>query len=282
MSYAGFYINLDDSADRRAEIEAELDRYGLRDRYQRVAATKGNALGFPNPRLSPSEVGCFTSHYLALKNNGSAARHLHILEDDAVLCGFTGHTLRWAIESGVIDQFDILFTDTFVTPLNGEYQYCKALYDRSVERGPSGGVTAVRSQIVKHIAGMNSYLVNRASIGKLISIYERELGAGARHPIDLAVRVLSERGDLRTGALFPFTTSVRLSRTLDTTLPGRRQDDLTAVAAWIGRNSFFVGADMHELRTQAERLLQVPDSDPHHQTLARILAFSLTDKYHPF
>jgi len=58
--------------------------------------------------------------------------------------------------------------------------------------------------------------------------------------------------------------------------------DLTSIAAWLGRNSFFVDCDMQALVADAERLLPIPDNDLHRRLLARILSFSLTDKYRPY
>ena len=283
MPYAGFYINLDDSADRRAEIEVEIARFGLQQRYRRFAAIKGNALGFPNPKLLDAEIGCFTSHCLLLQANIGADTHLHVVEDDVVFSRFTDYALRWAIEKGTIDQLDVLFTDTFITPLNNEYRFCKELYDRSFDRDDAGNIRRVRPRVVKHIAGTSSYLVNRGSIGKLVDVLMRILKAGARTPLDITLRGLADKGVLRTGALFPFVTSVRLPRLLDTTLAGRtHHHDLTSIAAWLGRNSFFVDCDMQALVADAERLLPIPDNDLHCRLLARILSFSLTDKYRPY
>lgn len=279
MTYAGFYINLDDSVARRAEVEAEIARYGLQDRYRRFPAVKGNALGFPNPRLSDSEIGCFTSHYVLLKDNAAAATHLHILEDDVIFSHLTEYALRWVIESGAIEQYDIIFTDTLVVPRNFDYQYCKELYERSVKRDASGKIATVRFNIVSHVAGMNSYIVNRGSIAKLIDFCAQELSRGPSKPLDIAIRDAAEKGKLRTGVLFPFTTSVRLERSVDTTVLGRRHNAATVVAAWLGRQSFFVDADINALRAQAERLLELPTNDAHHDLLARILAFSLTKQF---
>jgi hypothetical protein len=217
-----------------------------------------------------------------LKANVDSGQHLHIVEDDSVFSRFTEPALRWVIETGMIDQFDILFTGTFVTPMNDEYRYCKVAYDRSVDRDPAGGNTALRLQVIKHIAGTNSYMVNRNAIGKLVDILIRELSTGARYPLDLTFRVLADKGVLRTGALFPFVTGVRLARTLSTTVVGRRHHEPTAVAAWLGRHSFFVDCDFRSPLAQAEELLQIPANDLHHSLLARVLSFSLTEKYQPF
>src|SRR5258708_15667754 len=83
-AYRGFYINLDRSPERRGEVEAQLKRFGLEHRYRRFPAADGNVLNVPNPRLTNAEIGCFTSHYLVLKENLDSRTHLHIVEDDVV------------------------------------------------------------------------------------------------------------------------------------------------------------------------------------------------------
>lgn len=283
LPYAGFYINLDASPDRRAEVESEIARCGLQQRYRRFSGIKGNALGFPKSRLSEAEIGVFSSHAQVLKANADSGMHLHVVEDDAVFSRFTEHALRFALETGIIDQYDILFTDTFVTPDNRQYQYCKRLYDRCVQRDETGNVKAARFEVVQHIAGMNSYIVNRQSAGKVADALMRHLGDGARVPIDIAVRALARKGALRTGSLFPFATGVRLARLLNSTVTGRsRHDTITGVAAWFGRHSFFLDGDMPALCAEAERLLKTPGNDLHHRLLAHILSFSLTEKYRPY
>jgi GR25 family glycosyltransferase involved in LPS biosynthesis len=279
--YSCFYINLDESVDRKSEMEAEFFRLKLSARYARFAAAKGNKFRFPNPSLSESEIGCFTSHCLVLKDNIDSRKHLHIVEDDVVMCPSTEYVIRWAIESGTIEQYDILFTDTFVAPINREYQQLKSIYDQSINRDAFGAVTMIWPHIIAFQAGMNSYLVNRNSIRKLIDLYMGRLGAGTKYPVDLAVKEMTQ-GALRTGTLFPFTTSVRLARIVSTTMVGRQQHDLTATAGWLGRHSFFVGSDAKALKSEAERLLSIPADDQHHQLLSHILSFSLTDKYRPY
>src|SRR5215467_4599783 len=89
MSYVGYYLNLDRSPERRAEIEAQLVRHGLSVRYQRFPATEGNGLAFPNPHLTDGQIGCFTSHYRVLDANVHSRSYIHIVEDDVVFSKYT-------------------------------------------------------------------------------------------------------------------------------------------------------------------------------------------------
>jgi glycosyl transferase family 25 len=90
-----FYINLDRDVDRRAAIEAQLQRCGLLG--QRFAAVDGanvrrELLGYfahsdgTPPLMSPGEIGCYASH-LGVWREITRANHRAalVLEDDAVL-----------------------------------------------------------------------------------------------------------------------------------------------------------------------------------------------------
>src|ERR1700733_16232186 len=131
MDYRGFYINLDRRPDRRAEMEAELARYNLKEAYKRFSAADGNSLRGPNPHLKEGEMGCFTSHYLLLKENLGQTKPLHVIEDDVVFASCTGQAIRWAIEQGHLAKYDIIYTDIFVPLLNDAYKVYKKFYDMS-------------------------------------------------------------------------------------------------------------------------------------------------------
>jgi GR25 family glycosyltransferase involved in LPS biosynthesis len=279
VSYQGFYINLDRSPARRAHIEGELARYGLSHRYRRFAAADGNVLNFPNPHLSTAEIGCFSSHYELLRQNIASPQHLHILEDDAVLSHLTAQTIDKTISSGLIDQYDVLFTETFLTPINFDYGDAIGLWEKAVERDAAGAIVDIRPTVIRHIGGTSSYLVNRRSIPRLLEILERELGRGAAEGIDIFMRQAMSQGMLATGCLFPFVTGVQLDDVVDSTIPGRSQGKLTQIAATLGRTVFFVGADLAALNALAVQHLPAPENDPRHALLNRILGFTLTDKF---
>jgi GR25 family glycosyltransferase involved in LPS biosynthesis len=282
VTYTGFYINLDRSTGRRTEIEGEISRYGLSHLYRRFPAADGNILNFPNPHLSNSEIGCFTSHLLLLQQNMASVTHLHVVEDDAVFSRFTGEILNVVSASDTIDQHDILFTETFITPLNLDYKACKEIYDKSIDRDAVGRVTQVRPSIINFVAGTSSYLVNRRSIPKLVELFSQVLKSGAPVNVDLVIREAAKAGKIRVGCIFPFVTTIKLEGVTDNTIHGRTHDSLTEVLAGLGRGSFFVDCDRKALAERAERLLPLPNGDDHLRLLGHLLAFSLTDKFHPY
>jgi hypothetical protein len=279
-SYQGLYINLDRCPDRRDEIESELARFGLSQQYKRINATNGNALQFPGPRLNNGEMGCFTSHYLALKENIGSDAHLHIVEDDALFCSSTAPIITRLIETGEIGKFDIIYTDVALPLANDSYKNFKALYDELVARNADGTLESVAFKILDlnplMIATASSYLVNKDSIAKICALYHEELTAGAVLPIDSFLRKHAETGALKSGFVFPFVTSVRPERTQQSTVRKTPDSTFKFTAADIARMSFFIGCDFSECEKLMERLLPRPDGgDRHAQILADILAFSL-------
>jgi GR25 family glycosyltransferase involved in LPS biosynthesis len=273
MTYTGFYINLDRSTDRRAAMEAEFARCDLRDCYRRFPACEGNALGFQGS-LTDNEMGCFTSHYLVCRDNLDCPTHLHIVEDDAMFSRFTSQAIRTGILTTFIDKFDILFLDGIIDPFweGLPLQEYKQLYDRCISRDELGNVTNVNFRPIRYAATSTSYLVNRRSINKLLSVFDRTLANGIRDPIDIILRKKGQAGALRIGCLFPFLTSIRLDGMM-TTITGRQNDALSILAMNLLRHSFFIDCDICALLEYAEKALPPLTTEPHYRLLGRLLTF---------
>lgn len=280
-SYAGYYINLDRSLERRTHIESELARHGRGQVYERFSAADGNAYKLPNQRLAPGEMGCFLSHLFLLQQKLTAGVHLHIVEDDVILSPFTVPAIAAAIRSGLIDRFDVVFTDSFVQPTPLDYPEHKRLFDSNIERDARGVVARVHPTIVNYQAGTASYIVNRASIAKLADVLVRSLASGAAIPLDLAIRKAAKERTLRVGCLFPFVSSVRIEETVNNTIGGRSGDDLSRLLPQIGRHSFFVDCNHRALCELTQGLLASagarPEAacgvNPHQRLLDQIAAF---------
>ena len=52
-------------------------------------ATSGIRRRLQNSDLTESEIGCFASHYLLLKDNAQPGVLLHVLEDDVLFSRYT-------------------------------------------------------------------------------------------------------------------------------------------------------------------------------------------------
>lgn len=105
MNIQGYYINLDNSIDRRRLIEANLAQEGMGEYFTRFSACRGD----DRPAtITPGELGCYLSHQ-AIIESARDDSHTFILEDDAILP--PGFRKRFfSIMNNIIDQpWDIVF-----------------------------------------------------------------------------------------------------------------------------------------------------------------------------
>lgn len=282
-SYAGFYVNLERSAERRTRVEAEIARHAPAQAYQRVTAVDGATFNVPSGRLRRGEVGCLLSHLFLLQKKLDSDRHLHIVEDDVVLSPFTVPAIGSLIGSGALENFDIVFTDTVAQPSRRDFARYKALYERCIARDAGGGILRVQPAFVDYFASTMSFVVNRRSIAKVVDVLSGSVSQGVTLPIDLALRGAAIDGRLRLGSLFPFVTSFRLDELVGNTIARPDRDLLSRLLLQLARHSFFVDCD-HRAALQTARTLlleagmDVPaapanGTDPHQQLLDLVLAF---------
>jgi len=278
MAYAGYYINLDRSIERRAAMEAQLTRLNLADRYHRFPAIDGEALGAGNTGLSASELGCFNSHHRLLRKNRDSTVHLHIIEDDVMLAGCMSQVIEQIVTSSTIDDHDLLFTDM---ALPVDFAFCRDArirYQRQITRGEGGAVRSVRFSLLPYIACTPSYLVNRRSIGRVCDVLEHELEQGASGPIDVVLRRKVAEGRLRARCLFPFITSVAPGRFAGTVLRGVR-DELSDLVVDLVRHSFFVDCDQSATLALAGQRLADQATDFHGRLFAMAFGFMTSEAF---
>jgi GR25 family glycosyltransferase involved in LPS biosynthesis len=282
MDYAGFYINLDRSRERRAAMETHLAAYGLADRYRRFPAAEGNSQGFPNTKLLDGEMGCFTSHYLLLKANHGQTTPLHVVEDDVLFSRFTAGAIDSVISGGQLTHYDIIYADAFIPTSNILYKKYKYLYDKNIQRDENGRVSRVNLSVIDMkdvgFASTASMIISPQAIDKLAGLYATELARGPEAPIDLIIRRLTEAGTLRVGCIFPFVTSLRLESVFGTTM-NEQELRLTALAGTIARHAFFIDCDWDKCREYAAKYLSLPPEDAQLQILMQILGFSLDKRF---
>jgi len=283
MTYAGFYINLDRSVDRRKKIEDELARNGLAGRYTRFAATDGNALGFLKGVLNDSEIGCFTSHFLLLLENLNSAVPLHVVEDDAIFSKVTEDVINQMSETEDFKSYDIVYTDIAMSLPHLNFLMFKRSFDAQVKRNKDGLIENASFTIVdlKEIpfCTTTSLIINPHAIKKLAALYRYELEHGARTPIDLLLYQLCRNGTIRAGCTFPFLTSISPEDAFASTV-NTRSDAITMFASDLLRYSFFIGCDMSVCFANAKRVLPQPDDDDSHNQLLKLLVgFVLTQSF---
>jgi len=284
MDYAGFYINLDRSTERRAAMEVEFAKYGLGEHYSRAPGVEGNALNLPNPhKLGNGELGCFTAHYLALKRNADLGRHLHIVEDDTIFSSQTQAAIEWALRHKRPEDWDIIFLETSVRADNETYKLYRLLHDRLVKRDKTGAIRNVLFTMIdmKSMAysGLTSYLVNQASIPKLLELYEQGMARGLELPVDLFWRNNGWRQKVKIFSVFPFATSIDIESCLNSLIDETPVDMLSSLTRLLGRHAFFVGCDREKYQEYLKRLPLPPEGDWLADVLSRLLAFTLTETY---
>ena len=148
MLYTGYYINLDRAPERRAAMEAQFARMSASPRYRRFPAVDGNQYGFPNKDLSDSQLGCLASHYMLLQMHMDGRSHLHILEDDATMATQMTRFIDTVIAADVLDNYDILFTDTVPTLSVQFFRDARRWYSQQIQRDANGLVPPVIDLVV--------------------------------------------------------------------------------------------------------------------------------------
>jgi GR25 family glycosyltransferase involved in LPS biosynthesis len=260
MDIAGLFINLDRSPERRAAMEAQLRSYDLADRYRRFPAIDG----------ADGQRACFQSHIGALES--AAARHaVHVLEDDALLSGYLPQVVEFAVSTGVLDRFDIVFTETLIGPDVLELRELKTLFDRH----RADETFEVRDITSTYQCGMTSYLVGAANRMRVLSALQAGLGSGL--PCDLLMRREARAGRLRLGCVFPFVTSFHLE--FESTRKGQEDKARASTRAFdLLRYSFFVDCN-HALAEKTAATLRPVSTDPHQKLIADVLSFVASDRF---
>jgi GR25 family glycosyltransferase involved in LPS biosynthesis len=277
MPYVGCYINLDRSPERRAEMEAQFARLDPVARYDRFPAVDGNPYGLTGHGLTDGELGCLMSHYKLLQMHQDSATHLHIIEDDIVMARRTVSFVEQVVSSGMLDDWDILFTETTVPMV---VEWCakgRAQYRAMIERAADGTAAKIEFRLIQYFGVMASYLVNRRSVRSICEILGQELDRGARSPIDLLIRTKAREGKLRVRSLFPFITSIRPGEFPSTVREGIMLKSRLAME--LHRYSYFVEADLKAALDLAGRRLANPNEDLQQRLHARIAGFVSTDSF---
>ena len=273
--YDGHYINLDRNPERRAAIEEQFALLDPRHHYARFPAVDGNLCDVDAPGLSAGEIGCLLSHYMLLESRTDGAAHLHVVEDDVVLTKRAVLFLEQVIGAGILDDHDILFTETAV---HMDLPWCREArrhYKTLIERAADGTVSGVTFRLIPFVGGTASYLVNRRSVRLVCDILGQELDRGARRPIDILLRDAVIAGLLRARSLFPFVSTIR-PPALSTI---ERDDGMrkSRFAMEMLRHSFFVDCDPLRALDLTRRWLARADADPHERLHSRLADFIGSD-----
>ncbi|WP_136513238.1 glycosyltransferase family 25 protein [Geomonas edaphica] len=232
--YNGFYINLDRDVQRRESLEQRLEESGLAGCYQRFSAIDGRSITY-GPEAVPGSgvLGCTLSHLSIIKGQLGSSRHVHIVEDDAVLHPHIGRVLEKFVELKQDEEWDLLMTDIFLPP---DLYLFKYLHESYQKLSASGSLSFFDIGSWE-FAGTNSYFINKRSMEKFLQMMEHAFPLET--PYDLRIRELAKRGEIKVFVCFPFFSTVS-ELSSESTISG----DFTHVLPLTEyRRAFYVAAD---------------------------------------
>ena len=234
--YQGYYINLERDRLKRNVIEQNLMDIGLSDRYIRFEAVDGAGIAEKyDSTLLAGELGCWLSHISILHNQINGGKHLHIIEDDALL-----HSGIAKVFSAFIAQtpdWDVLFTDFFVPK---DLYVFKSLHEMLLEYKRTGEIKIFRLDSIPFTCA-TSYFVNKDSIRKL---YKLICNCDQENvPFDLKLRKAANNDELVAYGMIPFFSTI--SETSQNS--SIRLYDISRRAFDLYRRSFYIDAEQDDL-----------------------------------
>jgi len=279
LPFYGRYINLDRSRRRRAALEQQLRALGIERAYARFQAVDGARISGRRGAISAREYGCFASHAQLIKEACSTPAHLHVLEDDALLSPEFAPVVSQLLNRGVLDEFDLLYTDVFVSwdPLQiaslERARRRNTGIDRRTGQESLQGVTVFDLRN-KGMACTSSYLVARRSLQRVAELLDSAMVAGPDRPVDLRLRDLVDSGALKAACLVPFVTSVALDPAAASTIRGDLTGpELSRLACTVLRHTFFVRPDWATIDRILERYFPPAELTPRRRAVSRLTDF---------
>jgi hypothetical protein len=201
-SVEGVYINLDRDKERRAAIDGQLERLSLPYAVRRMAGIEGaKAEGRPEG-LRPGQFGCWLSHLAALEGALDSDRHLHLMEDDALISPKLAALpeLLAALDSGKA-QWDLLYLDATLVEIADMYQ----MFDWVREAREKGTMKVCELPAQFTVYGTHSYVVNSERKGHVHRLLSGRLRSG--YAIDNVLAQAIRDGAIRAFASAPFLTT---------------------------------------------------------------------------
>lgn len=256
MGWRGTYINLDRSVDRRSHILSELERAGVGERFERFPALDGASVARSSRQLGLSNGvwGCLNSHLAVMKRHIGGDDWLHILEDDAVLSRFFKPGLDAVTGDPAWAGFDIVFTNSRIFGGAAMAARLAELFDASTVVDPTGTVTGLSSICAVRLGSFvfvlaTSYLVNPASIEKLVALLEAETAENP-YPLDLIYSNLAAAGKITAAVTMPYLSIPKfgVSSTIEAV-----KDPMDAIF-WLLDAPYYADRDVEDLSRKISAL----------------------------
>jgi len=234
VKFEGLYINLPTSTDRDARMREQLAALGIAQSYRRFEAIRGaKAAQRGQTTLPDGHLGCWLSHQAAWVEGRESGRHLHVLEDDAIL----GDQLAAALKSlePEDDGWDLIFTDVYFHPPPTPEQFARLrLWKQAFS--DQRKITLADLKALP-FTGTTSYLVNHRSIDKLLSLTDGKWTLN--RTFDVHLQHLVGTGQIRAQVTIPFLSTLAADNIDSTT--GAQGPALAALNAF--REALYCKAD---------------------------------------
>jgi GR25 family glycosyltransferase involved in LPS biosynthesis len=240
--YDGFYINLKTSTKRNQELRENLKSLDLLDRYTRIEGVNGRA-EYPkhhNIGVNAGSLGCSLSHMKVLQENLDNPRHLHILEDDAVL-----HKSVSEVFIGVCDkvEWDIIFTSVYFSFLSLRNFHKLKESMKNYREHNAVSLTNLYSIPFK---GLTSYFINKDSIRKIHQLICQDT---FQRKNDSYINKLVQEKKITAWVSIPFVSTLSSENTFSTI---NESYNSNLLALEILREAFFIDADWDRLCQKAK------------------------------
>lgn len=275
--FLGRYINLDRSPERRAALEHQLAALGLAATYRRFPAIDCTTLRQTSGSISKAEYGCFASHTAVLGEAAATGAHLHVLEDDALLSEELIVTLERLANEGFLEHFDLIFTDVVLAPdvrIYNQFERARSGNMRLEAHNARETFLEVTTIDLRNIpwSGMTSYVVARRSVARVATLLESRLSAGPTLPVDIVMRQLVNRGELKAACVIPFVTSTDLTLEMSSTIRPEGVD-LSQLTYTVLRHLLFIRPNLPQIEEILNRHFPPESADRRHRAVGRIIDF---------
>jgi GR25 family glycosyltransferase involved in LPS biosynthesis len=197
----GVFINLDRAAGRRAAMERQLSDIRLPYPIERFAGIDGSLQPGCPDGLRPGQYGCWLSHLGMLERSSRSERHLHVIEDDALLSRKLAALPELVEALDLGSSWDILYLDATLVELEDMYR----MFDWVQQARAKGLAHLHRIPSEFTVYGTHSYVVNSSRKKYVHDFLRSYLDAGV--PIDNVFASGIQKGELKAFLTAPFLTS---------------------------------------------------------------------------
>jgi hypothetical protein len=273
--YQGYYFNLARNKTRLAALTEHLQRVGALERYQRFDAVDGRAIaGALDSKLPAGALGLWLSHEKLLQVDSRPPLHLHVIEDDAILAKNPvmpfDRLLRHADEKL---EWDLIFTDVIV-PVSWKVF---SRFSEQMKVFEQSGNHVLLSLANIDFSATSSFFLNKTSAAKYAALISGGWASGM--PLDIYMRQLVRKGQLKAYITLPFMTSIS-TQSVRSDIRGNM--DRSRRVFDIFRQGFFQEADREALLAEMRALTQGARVNSLRALFLQAKMFSWSDQWEQF